>query len=248
MMIVGSSVFERTDGEDMYKLCLRLAKRFIIQEKHWNGFNILHRDIGNIGALELGIRLHDKNRSKKNPKLVYLLQSDNYNPEDIPKDAFVIYQGTHGDRGAERANLILPGATYLEKNATYVSTVGRVDTSRVAATLPFLAKDDWEIIRALSEYLNTPLPYDEVYDVRNRMVELAPYLTKYDYVEPYGFEKLLLKTYENDNISVNNTNITDNIDNYYMTNAISRASPTMAKCSHELNSKKLKNFISTFTN
>jgi NADH dehydrogenase (ubiquinone) Fe-S protein 1 len=212
MMIVGSSVFERTDGEEMYKLCLRLAKRFILKDKHWNGFNILHRDLGNVGALELGIRLYDKKRLTKSPKLVYLLACDNYDPEDIPTDAFVIYQGTHGDRAAERANLILPGATYLEKSATYVSTAGRVDQTHISATLPYLAKEDWEIIRALSEYLETPLPYDEVYDLRNRMCELAPYLVKYDHIEPFGQENLLLKTYENENISVNNTNLSDNID------------------------------------
>jgi len=217
-MIVGSSVFERTDGEEMYKLCLRLAKRFILKDKHWNGFNILHRDVGNVGALELGIRLYDKKRITKSPKLVYLLACDNYNPEDIPSDAFVIYQGTHGDRAAERANLILPGATYLEKSATYVSTAGRVDQTRISATLPYLAKEDWEIVRALSEYLETPLPYDEVYDLRNRMCELAPYLVKYDHIEPFGQENLLLKTYENENITVNNTNLSDNIDVKYSYN------------------------------
>jgi NADH dehydrogenase (ubiquinone) Fe-S protein 1 len=130
MVVIGSSVFERTDGDELYKLCLRLAKRFINKEKKWNGFNILHKDVGNIGALELGIRLYDKNRQSKSPKLVYLLNCDDYNPDDIPKDAFVIYQGTHGDKGAERANLILPGSTYVEKNGTYVSTDGRVDCVR----------------------------------------------------------------------------------------------------------------------
>jgi NADH dehydrogenase (ubiquinone) Fe-S protein 1 len=130
MMIVGSSVFERRDGEEFYKLSLRLAKRFISKEKKWNGFNILHKDVGNIGALELGIKLYDKNRKNKSPKLVYLLNCDDYNLDDIPKDAFVIYQGTHGDKGAERANIILPGSTYVEKNGTYVSTDGRVDCVR----------------------------------------------------------------------------------------------------------------------
>jgi NADH dehydrogenase (ubiquinone) Fe-S protein 1 len=211
-MIVGSSVFERSDGEDLYKLCLRLAKKFIINQKSWNGFNILHKDVGNIGALELGIKLYDKNRADKSPKLVYLLNCDDYIPEDIPQDAYVIYQGTHGDRGAERANLILPGATYIEKSATYVSTAGKVDITRVSGTIPFLAKEDWEIVRALSEFLGIPLPYDEIYDVRNRMVELAPYLTKLDHIEPYGFENLLLKAYENHNIKVNNTNLVDTID------------------------------------
>lgn len=212
MVIVGSSVFQRTDGEEMYKLCLRLAKRFINKDKKWNGFNILHKDIGNVGALDIGVKLYDKNRNKKTPKLVYLLNCDDYVPEDIPEDAFVIYQGTHGDRGADRANLILPGATYLEKTATYVSTAGRVDLTRAAASIPYLAKEDWEIIRALSEFVGTPLPYDEIYDLRNRMCELAPHLIKYDHIEPWNYEDLLLKTYENDDITVNNTNLIDTID------------------------------------
>ncbi len=246
MILIGSSVFERSDGADLYKLCLRLSEKFIKPSSQWNGFNILHKDVGNIGALELGIKLYDKNRSTKSPKVVYLLNCDDYNAADIPKDAFVIYQGTHGDKSAERADLILPGATYIEKSATYVSTAGKVDTTRVSATLPFLAKEDWEIIRALSEFVGIPLPYDEVYDVRNRMAELAPYMTKYDHVESSGYEDLLMKCYENDDITVNNTNFVDTIDNFYMTNNISRASPTMAKCSHQLNNKRLKNFINPF--
>lgn len=130
MIIFGSSVFQRTDGLDFYKLATKLSKIFINREKKWNGFNILHKDIGNIGALELGIKLYSENRTAKSSKLVYLLNCDDYNPADIPADAFVIYQGTHGDRGAERANLVLPGATYVEKSGTYVSTDGRVDISR----------------------------------------------------------------------------------------------------------------------
>jgi NADH dehydrogenase (ubiquinone) Fe-S protein 1 len=212
MMIIGSSVFTRSDGGDLYKLALRLAKRFIVKEKFWNGFNILHKEVGNIGALELGVRLYDKNRNNKSPKVVYILGCDEFRDSDIPKDAFVIYQGTHGDKGAERANLILPGAAYVEKAATYVSTAGRVDITRVSGTLPYLAREDWQIVRALSEFIGNPLPYDEIYDVRNRMCELAPYLVKYDHIEPYGFEDLLLKTYEKDDISVNNSNLVDTTD------------------------------------
>jgi NADH dehydrogenase (ubiquinone) Fe-S protein 1 len=218
MMIVGSSVFERTDGEDMYKLCLRLAKKFINNEKKWNGFNILHKDVANIGALELGIKLYDKNRNNKTPKLVYLLNCDDYNPADIPKDAFVIYQGTHGDKGAERADLILPGSTYIEKNGTYVSTDGRVDCVRLVNPPPYLARADWEIIRALSEFAGVSLPYDELYDLRNRMCELAPYLIKYDYSEPHGFEDLLLQLYGKDDITINNTNLVEPIDVIFLFN------------------------------
>lgn len=77
---------------------------------------------------------------------------------------------------------------------------------------PFLAKEDWEIIRALSEVLNKPLPYDEVYDLRSRIAELAPHLLKYDHVEPSGFENLLLKSHEDKDINVNLSNLSDNID------------------------------------
>lgn len=213
MVIIGSSVFTRSDGFDLYKLCLRLAKKFILTNKFWNGFNILHKEVGNIGALELGVQLNRTN--KKKHKVVYLLGCDEFRNEEIPDDAFVIYQGTHGDRGAERANLILPGATYVEKAATYVSTAGRVDVTRVCGTLPYLAREDWQIIRALSEFMDIPLPYDEIHEVRNRMCEIAPYLVKYDHIESYGFEDLLLKTYENDDITVNNTNLIDTIDVYY---------------------------------
>jgi NADH dehydrogenase (ubiquinone) Fe-S protein 1 len=129
MLIIGSQVFERKDGEELYKLLLKFSNRFINKEKKWNGFNILHKDIGNIGALELGIKLYN-NKRNKNPKIVYLLNCDDFRDEDIPKDAYVIYQGTHGDKGAERADIVLPGSTYLEKSGTYVSTEGRVDFSR----------------------------------------------------------------------------------------------------------------------
>jgi NADH dehydrogenase (ubiquinone) Fe-S protein 1 len=77
------------------------------------------------------MKLYDANRSNKKPKVVFLLGCDDFNENDIPSDAFVIYQGTHGDKGANRANIILPGATYLEKSATYVSTEGRVNNTRV---------------------------------------------------------------------------------------------------------------------
>lgn len=140
MVIFGSSIFQRTDGLDLYKLALRLSEQFIDSEKKWNGFNILHKDIGNIGALELGVKLYNENRNHNNAKLVYLLNCDDFNSKDIPEDAFVIYQGTHGDKGAERANLILPGATYVEKSGTYISTEGRVDISRQVKNIFFKIK------------------------------------------------------------------------------------------------------------
>ena len=214
MIIIGSSVFQRVDGKDLYKLLIKFSQRFINREAHWNGFNILHKEVTSIGALEIGIKLFNEENidPNKKPKLVYLMNYDEFRDYEIPSDAYVIYQGTHGDKGAERANLILPGATYMEKSGTYVSTTGKVDISRVSATIPFLAKEDWEIIRALSEFMDLTLPYNEIYDIRNRMCELAPYLVKYDYIEPHGFENLLHEIYKNDKIVINNSNFVDTID------------------------------------
>lgn len=95
--------------------------------KYVNLFKV--KDVGNIGALEIGIPLHNKNGTKS-PKVVYLLGCDDFDDSDIPSDAFVIYQGTHGDKGASRANIVLPGATSYEKSGTYISTEGRVNTTR----------------------------------------------------------------------------------------------------------------------
>ena len=214
MLIVGSDVFRRSDGDDLYKLLINFSSNhFTKKQEYWNGFNILHKEVGNVGALDLGIKLYNKDqKNRKAPKVLYLLNCDNFNDKDISKDIFVIYQGSHGDKGAERADVILPGSTYLEKNGTYVSTDGRVDRSLVCVTSQYLAKDDWEIFRALSEVLNINLPYDDLHELRDRICELAPHLLKYDHNEPHGFENLIPKFYENDKINLNNTKFVDTVD------------------------------------
>jgi NADH dehydrogenase (ubiquinone) Fe-S protein 1 len=155
--------------------------KLINSAEGWNGVNILHTEAMRAGALDLGVV--PKRSTDKKAKVVYILGSDNFRPEEIPEDAFVIYQGHTGDEGAYYADLILPGASYIEKTATYVSTEGRVQSTRSASTPPGFAREDWHIIRALSEELGTPLPYDSLDEVRTRMAELAPHLVKLDYIE-----------------------------------------------------------------
>ena len=249
MLIVGSNAFKSEEGKELYKALLKLSKlgNFVNEKQKWNGFNILHNDISSIGALELGIKPFNYNNSKK-PKVVVLMNYDSFEKEDIPEDAYVIYIGSHGSKGSERANLILPGATYLEKSGTYVSTEGRVETTRPSVQPPYLAREDWEIIRAMSEALDMTLPYDDLYDVRNRLTELSPSLVKYGIVDKNSFGKLLFEKYENENINLQNYMFEDAIDNYYMTDTFTRASPTMAKCSHQLNPKRFKNFKNLFSN
>ena len=206
----------------------------INKKEKWNGINILHSEAARVGALDLGIA--PKRSTKTKPKLIYLLGQDNFRHEEIPDDAFVIYQGHTGDEGALYADLILPGASYLEKHATYVNTDGRPQQSRAAQAPPGFAREDWMILRALSEELGTPLPYDSLDEIRTRIAELAPHLVKYEYIEPHGFESLAHKA--NSKTDVNQTAFTDNVDNFYQTDPISRNSHVMARCTKELNPSK----------
>ena len=142
--------------------------------------------------------------------------------------AFVIYQGHHGDAGAHRADVILPGAAYTEKNGTYVNTEGRVQLGRLAAFPPGDAREDWTILRALSEVLGERLPYDNLGELRARLIEANPVFAAVDQVEPAAWG---ISAEEGGGRS---GALQLPIENYYMTDPISRASETMAQCSEEL--------------
>lgn len=167
MVIVGSRSLEREDGEAILEAVKKIANStgVVNEEQGWNGFNILHHEGSRCGALDIGISSMTDPKFK--PKLVYILGADNIRTQDIPEDAFVIYQGTHGDEGAYFADLILPGAAYTEKSATFVNTEGRVQVSRLVVTAPGVAKEDWKIIRALSEEVGQSLPYDNHEEVHS---------------------------------------------------------------------------------
>jgi NADH dehydrogenase (ubiquinone) Fe-S protein 1 len=126
MILISSLTLERSDAPALmnYINQLKESTNVISEEDQWNGFNVLHNDVGRINALELGISTKLLNEVPK-AKVVYLLGADNFRQEDIPEDAFVIYQGHSGDEGAYYADLILPSSSYLEKTATFVNTDGR---------------------------------------------------------------------------------------------------------------------------
>lgn len=212
MLLIGSEVVRADDGKELYKALLSLAKQggFINEKQKWNGFNILHNQVSTIGALDLGIKPYVKTSSKA--KLVVLLGYDSFEKQDISDDAKVIYIGSHGNVGSERADIILPGATYFEKNGTYVSTEGRVEVTRKCLPPPFLAREDWEIIRALSECLDATLPYDDVFEVRNRLAELAPHLVKYNVPESSSFAEKIYNKYSEQDISLKNRVFEDAVD------------------------------------
>ena len=139
-------------------------------------------------------------------------------------EAFVVYQGHHGDAGANRADVILPGAAYTEKNATYVNTEGRVQRARAAHFPPGDAKEDWAIIRAISAVLGKTLPYDSLDALRDRIVDANAVFGELDAVTPARWEDFGAAG------DMDGASFVSPIDNFYMTDPISRASITMAQC------------------
>ena len=233
LIIVGSGVAESKDSEAIYKLVGEFAsKHENFNSGEWNGVNLLHREASRVAALDLGFNTLVEDSTKA--KFIYLLGADEITNKDIPKDAFVVYQGHRGDLGASFADVILPGSAYTEKSGTYVNTEGRVQATRAATNPPGVAREDWKIIRALSEYLNAKLPYDDIYSVRLRLGEIAPHLVRHDVIEPVsqeiakiGFNDLVNK---NKSATIFEEPLKNPIDNFYFTDVISRSSPTMAKC------------------
>jgi len=221
MIIVGNAVTVREDGLAILSIVKKISDSFNVT------YNLLHTVASRVGALDIGFIPDGGKNLLENMggiKLVYLLGADEFDMEKFA-DSFVIYQGTHGDKGAHRANVILPGSAYTEKNATYVNTEGRPQRGRMAVLPPGLAKEDWKIIQELSEYLGKKFPYDNLKKIRAAIAKFAPHLGKIGEVEKADWK--------NFGASGNLTNepFASPVENFYMTDPISRASKTMAECS-----------------
>ena len=223
MIIVGMGAFQREDGVAIQALARQCAETFNMVRDDWNGFNVLHTAASRVGALDIGFTSQEGFDLGK-IEFVYLLGADDFSMDYINKDAFVVYQGHHGDAGANRADVILPGAAYTEKNGLYVNMEGRVQMARKAVEAPGEAREDWKIIRALSGYMGRPLPYDELFQLRERIVREWPHMGQVDQIAPAkwgAFGKLG---------KVGNAPFVSAVNNFYMTNVITRASLTMAEC------------------
>ncbi|KAI1403850.1 NADH-ubiquinone oxidoreductase 78 kDa subunit mitochondrial precursor [Hypoxylon fuscum] len=235
MIVVGSGVTDHPDAKAFYELIGSFVEKNaanFLTEEH-NGFNILQKAASRAGAFEVGFTTPSPAVAETKPKFIWLLGADEFADADIPKDAFVVYQGHHGDRGAQIADIVLPGAAYTEKAGTYVNTEGRAQMTRAATSLPGAARTDWKIIRAVSEFLGAPLPYDDVAMLRDRMAEISPALASYDIVEPTAMKHLSKVQLVDQNKGAKSTNepLKKIIQDFYFTDVISRSSPTMARCS-----------------
>jgi NADH-quinone oxidoreductase subunit G len=198
----------------------------------WNGFSVLHTAASRVGALDIGFVPAQGGKSAiEIPKagaldVAFLLGADEI---DVAPGAFVVYIGTHGDRGAHRADVILPGAAYTEKSGLYVNIEGRVQMAARAGFPPGDAREDWAIIRALSDVLGHKLPYDSLSALRAALFKAHPHLARIDQIEPGNpadIEKLSGRGRAPDKAP-----FVSPVTDFYLTNPIARASAIMAECS-----------------
>ncbi|CAF1290213.1 unnamed protein product, partial [Didymodactylos carnosus] len=239
LIILGSAMFQRQDTESVYAATVSLANKLrsslADENKEWRIFNVLHRYASQVAALDLGYKPDVKSIIELKPKILYLFGADEglIKRQDLPNDCYIIYQGHHGDRGALMADAILPGAAYTEKQGIYANTEGRAQQTRLAVTPPGKAREDWKIIRALAEVCGLTLPYNDIDDVRSRIDQVAPNLTRINTIEEANYFKQNADLLQNHKTSFTDSALTPPITelkDFYMTDPISRASLTMAKC------------------
>jgi NADH-quinone oxidoreductase subunit G len=234
MVILGQGALARPDGDAVLAGAWRLAAEVGALAQDWHGFNVLHTAAGRVGALDLRFLPGQGGKDVAAMAggavdLLWLLGADEFDAARIPSHVFVVYQGHHGDRGAARADVILPGAAYTEKNATYVNTEGRVQRGFLAVNPPGEAREDWKILRAFSERIGRQLPYDDVAGLRARLEQLNPVFARLDILPRFGASDSAGPA--GDPGAIAEAPLTYAIADYYQTDPISRASPTMAECS-----------------
>ncbi|MHA6722827.1 NADH-quinone oxidoreductase subunit NuoG [Sphingomonas sp. RS2018] len=193
----------------------------------WNGYNVLHFSASRMGSLMLGFTrpggVADLIDAK--PKLVFFMGADEVNHAAF-EGAFKVFVGHHGDAGAHHADVILPGAAYTEKAGTYVNIEGRVQRGERAVFPPGDAREDWAILRALSERIGTTLPFDSFEELRAKMYAAVPALAEKGLAR-FDWSVPSLSSDASGEVGYP-------IKDFYLTNAICRASPTMQRCSAEL--------------
>jgi NADH-quinone oxidoreductase subunit G len=232
MVLVGTGAAARHDGPAVLALAAKLATDFGVVSEGWNGFAVLHDTASRVGALDIGFAggAGALNAAQMTTfgtlDLLFLLGADEINAAD---GTFVVYIGTHGDRGAHRADVILPGAAYTEKSGIYVNTEGRVQMANRAGFPPGESREDWAIIRALSEAVGKKLSYDSLAALRQALFKAVPHLMRMDQIAAGNAADI--KTLAGNGGSVEKTPFKSSVEDFYLTNPIARASAVMAECS-----------------
>jgi NADH-quinone oxidoreductase subunit G len=232
LFLVGQGALTRPDGAAVLALAAKAAHAAGAIKDGWNGFSILHTAASRVGALDIGFVPGQGGKTAAEMaqagalEVVFLLGADEI---EIAPGAFVVYIGTHGDRGAHRADVILPGAAYTEKSGLYVNTEGRVQMAARAGFPPGDAREDWAIVRALSDRLGHKLPYDSLSALRAALFAAVPHLARLDQIaagDPAAVANLTARGGTTDKAPFRSA-VTD----FYLTNPIARASAIMGECS-----------------
>jgi len=233
MIIVGQGALARPDGSAILAAAWRLAAQVGALSHDWHGFNVLHTAAGRVGALDLGFVPGPNGKTADamfdgGVDLLWLLGADAFDPARIAAGTFVVYQGHHGDAGAQRADVILPGAAYTEKSGTYVNTEGRAQRGFRAVYPPGDAREDWTILRAFSAVIGKQLPYDTIEALRTRMEQVNPVFGRVGALSRFGCSDHTGPT--GDPTVLSDAPLCSTVANYYVTDPISRSSATMAAC------------------
>ncbi|RDJ24129.1 NADH-quinone oxidoreductase subunit G [Bosea caraganae] len=232
MVLVGQGALARTDGEAVLSLAAKAAQVLGAVKDGWNGFGVLHTAAARVGALDLGFVPGDNGLDVAGMlqpgalDVLYLLGADEV---EVPEGAFVIYQGTHGDKGAHRADVILPGSAYTEKSGTYANTEGRVQMADRATFPPGDAREDWAILRALSAALDKTLPFDSLSALRQALYAAHPHFAALDTVAVA--DASVLGALAGLGGKTDKAGFVSPVTDFYQTNPIARASAVMAECS-----------------
>lgn len=241
MIVIGESALSRPDGDAVLESALKLAEDCgAIIKNEWNGFGVLHSAAGRVGALDVGFvpsRNGLDSHSILSGKMdtVVLLGADEADLSNLG-EATVVYIGHHGDKGASRADIVLPCSAYTEMNATYVNTEGCVQRTKRAVQPKGEARDGWKIFRALSDLVGQKLSYDTPSQLFDALCERHEAVFGANGDNDETESDLLLKSSQKSAGNIEDTPLKNAIDDFYLTNPVARASKTMVECSQNLKS------------
>ena len=232
IFVIGQGALNRADGAAVLSMVAEAARKLGVVKDGWNGFNVLHTEAALVGALDLGFVPGegglDTAAMLKSGALdvLFLLGVDEV---VVPEGAFVVYQGTHGDAGAHRADVILPGAAFTEKSGLYVNTEGRVQMTNRASFPPGEAREDWAILRALSAVLGNALSFDTLAQLRKSLFAAHPHFAAINGIA--ASDAGAIDVLADLGGKVGKEAFRSPVTDFYLTNPIARASKTMAACS-----------------
>jgi NADH-quinone oxidoreductase subunit G len=234
MIILGAGAVARADGAAVLNAAGDLAKAVGAVKEGWNGFSVLHSAASRVAGLDMGFLPGEGGKTVAEMQAggmetIVLMGADEIEADF--GDAFVIYVGHHGDRGAHRADLILPGAAFTEKDGIYVNTEGRVQLAFRAVFPKGEAKEDWAIFRALSERLGKTLPYDDLFTLRTKLIEDHPSFGGIDHAPGAATAADFDVAAIGEAGDMAAEPFASPVLDFYLTNPVARASKTLAECS-----------------